>query len=295
MQSFLEFLAESKKKCKSGRRYLFRNPNMSFSEMRAGLNNLFSCNFSISNNLTEDDSENEKAIELNDEIMEIIKNNTVSAKEALQTIMEDLDKIASKIGYKATISDYVKEELIKRIVKCASANNIDINKKSLFVSELADRLNMFGTCKRPSKGDLGTFAKREGVSPTTPEYRKFITDLDEAVEVATTEITQPIETMLVNCAVLLSKVLQLPANIQQTNESKKFLKCCNKFYTDYATKKLEINDNAIGDVREFLTTICDYINMAKAHEKSTFKIGSKMYKLNTVLPNIESFRDIVEF
>lgn len=294
MQSFLEFLAESKK-CKAGRSYLFKNPNMSFSEMRAGLNNLFTCNFTISNNLTEDDSESDKAIELTDEIREIIKSDSMPVKEALQVVMDDLDKIASKVGYKATISDYVKEELIKRIVKCAGENGIDVNKKSLFVSELADRLNMIGVNRRPSKSDLGTFAKREGVSPATPEYKKFITDLDEAIEVATTEITQPIETMLVNCAVLLSKVLQLPATVQQTNESKKFKKCCDKFYTDYANKKLEINDNAIGDVREFLTTISDYINAAKAHEKLTFKIGSKMYKLNSVLPNIEYFKDIVNF
>jgi hypothetical protein len=128
MQSFLEFLAESKK-CKASRSYLFKNPNMSFSEMRAGLNNLFTCNFTISNNLTEDDSESDKAIELTDEIREIIKSDSMPVKEALQVVMDDLDKIASKVGYKATISDYVKEELIKRIVKCAGENGIDVNKK----------------------------------------------------------------------------------------------------------------------------------------------------------------------
>lgn len=290
--TFKEFLILESRAKHHNFPHLFKNANMTFSEIRAVLNNLFTCNVQFSDVLAEDDVGDEVK-EINAEIAECIKG-TIKPQDALKEVLESLDKIAESVGYKATLNDYIKDAFAKKIVKCAHEHDIDVNKNSLFVSELADRLNILGF-KRPTKSDLATFAKREGIKPSDSKYTEFLTALDEAVEVSQMEITHPVEEMLVNCAKLLGKIVLLPACIEQTNESKQFCKCCDRFYKNYSDKKLEINDNSIGDVREFLTNIQDYINHAKAMNKLTFKLGPKMYRLSTTLPNIECFKDIVEF
>lgn len=284
MKTFLEFLNESKNcQVKSGR--LINNLNTSFSQLRSIFNNLFSCDFTVSDVLSEDDNQG-NAVEVTPEIRSAITSTSISPKAALAGVQDDLGKLAAVTGYKASISDYMKDAFANRVVQCANDAGIEVNKNSLFISELADRVNNMSGAKRPSKSDLATYAKREGVSPGSEQYKAFIKNLDETLSSASADIVKPVENVLGNCIGSLGRVIYLPASIDDSKEAKQFRVASDKFFKKYP-QKIEINDNTVGDVRQYFSEINDYVNHAKATGKATFKLGDKMYKLQSVFPSLD--------
>ena len=289
-KTFKEYLAESKA-AKCGRPCFITNTNIAFSEFRSIFNNLFACNFSVSDALTEDDDQ-ESAKEVAAATVGAIQTGTISPEDALASALADLATLAATTGYKATVNDYIKDQFVAKIVEAAAEAGVDINKNSLFVSELSDRVNSLGLAKRPTKNDLATFAKREGVSPNTDTYKKFIEKLDETLSTAGNDIVNPVENMVANCIGSLGRVVRLPACLDESSEGKAFRTACEKFYKKYP-RKIEINDNSVGDVRQFLTDINDYVNYAKAKRKTTFKLNNKLYRLESVFPNLELLNALV--
>ena len=289
-KTFKEYFIESKV-AKNGRPCFLNNTNVAFSEFRSIFNNLFSCSFSVSDALTEDDDQ-ENPVDVSNATCAAIQTGTISPEDALAGALADLAVLAASTGYKATVNDYVKDQFVARIVEAAAEAGVDINKNSLFVSELSDRVNSLGLAKRPTKNDLATFAKREGVSPNTDTYKKFIDKLDETLAVAGTEIVNPVENMVANCIGSLGKVVRLPACLDESKEGKCFRTACEKFYKKYPSK-IEINDNSIGDVRQFLADMNDYVNYAKAARKRTFKMNNKIYRLDSIFPNLELLNALV--
>lgn len=289
-KTFKEYLIESKA-AKKGRPCFINNTNIAFSEFRSIFNNLFSCSFSVSDALTEDDDQ-ESANEVTAATCGEIQTGTISPEDALAGALADLAVLAASTGYKATVNDYVKDQFVSKIVEAAAAAGVDINKNSLFVSELSDRVNSLGLGKRPTKNDLATFAKREGVSPNTDQYKQFIEKLDETLSKVGPEIVNPVENMVANCIGSLGRVIRLPACLDESKEGKCFRSACEKFFKKYP-RKIEINDNSVGDVRQFLTDMNDYVNHAKAARKTTFKLNNKLYRLESVFPNLELLNALV--
>lgn len=103
--------------------------------------------------------------------------NAKTGKESLKEVLAELDKIVDGLGWGATIQDYAKERFEKYIVNRAIEADFPLSKGSQFVSELADRLSNVSK-RRPTKADLATFAKREGLDVKSEEYKNFINELD---------------------------------------------------------------------------------------------------------------------
>lgn len=129
--------------------------------------------------------------------------NTVSAKEALDEILSDLHDLVDGIGYSSTLSDYVKERYEKKIINAGIKSGITkISRGSKFVSELADRLSKISG-RKPTKADLATYAKAEGINTKSPEYREFLDEIEASLDTDNTEILLPIEKLVVKAGTLL--------------------------------------------------------------------------------------------
>ena len=134
-----------------------------------------------------------------------IKNSQEAAK-SLQSVLEQLDKLTDGVGYKCTISDYVKENIKKRIMNAAMKHDLDIDRNSDFVSEFADRISKVSGY-RPTKTDLMTYAKKSGINVYEDNYRNLISEMDSTSDVINEEIMRPLEDMVINAGVLLMKNL----------------------------------------------------------------------------------------
>ena len=86
----------------------------------------------------------------------------------------------------------------------ALEHGLDVSRGSDFVAELASRLsNVSG--RKPTKSDLLTFAKREGIDCKCDEYKSFIDDLEQHAEQTNTDIVRPIENLIAYAALMLMK------------------------------------------------------------------------------------------
>lgn len=132
--------------------------------------------------------------------------NAKTGKESLKEVLAELDKIVDGLGWGATIQDYAKERFEKYIVNRAIEADFPLSKGSQFVSELADRLSNVSK-RRPTKADLATFAKREGLDVKSEEYKNFVNELDQTLDDANAVIIKPLEDLVIKAGLMLMKNL----------------------------------------------------------------------------------------
>lgn len=153
--------------------------------------------------LQANDALKQKTFEITSPIVLKLKN-IKDVASALEDILADLDKIVDGLGYKATVADYAQERFKKYIVNVATKAGIDLNRNSDFVSELADRLsNVSG--RRPTKSDIATYAKKEGLDVGSTEYKDFINTLDASIRDANAAVIMPLEDIVAKAGNILMK------------------------------------------------------------------------------------------
>lgn len=115
-----------------------------------------------------------------------------SEKSILDSILARLRKLVDGIGWGCTIKYYVHDRLSRYLINKALEHGLDVSKNGTFVDELASRLSgMAVSC--PTKSDLVTFAKREGINCNSEAYKNFLNDIEEAAPHISRDIAAPIE------------------------------------------------------------------------------------------------------
>ena len=122
-------------------------------------------------------------------------------KEAINEVSKLLMELIDGLGYRATLNDYVKERYERKIMNCATKSGIDLRRSSEFVSEMVDRLSTM-SAKRPTMGDLTTYAKREGLDVKSERYKKFLEMIEGTLDTDNYEMLRPISILLNRIVVL---------------------------------------------------------------------------------------------
>lgn len=73
---------------------------------------------------------------------------------------------------------------------------MDVSRNSAFVNELVTRLSGTRAKVRPTKSDLMTFAKREGLNCHSDEYKEFLSDIESNADQVSQEIIAPLEDLI---------------------------------------------------------------------------------------------------
>ena len=81
------------------------------------------------------------------------------------------------------------------LVNKALEHGIDVSKNGALVNELTSRLSGMSSL-RPTKSDLATFAKREGVDVKSDGYKAFLDDVEQNAQRTNDDIMLPIEKVL---------------------------------------------------------------------------------------------------
>lgn len=165
---------------------------------------------------------------LRQETFEITKPNIlrlkslVTAKEALSKILERLNKFIDGVGWKCSLDQYVCDRYSRHIVNKALEHGIDVSRNSDFVNALARRLSQVSG-QKPTKSDLVTYAKCDGVNTRCDQYKAFLTDLEEHADETNGEIIRPIEDLIIYAGMTLMKNVMGFMSVDPSKTAKKFL------------------------------------------------------------------------
>ena len=202
-----------------------------------------------------------------------IKDN----ETALNEILAELDKIVDGFGYKATVAEYAQERFKKYIVNMATKAGLDLNRNSDFVVELADRMsNVSG--RNPTKSDIATYAKKEGLDIKSDEYKNFVNNLLQTAPIANSEVIAPLEDLVVKAGTVLMSNIEGYISLDPSGYAKKLA-------TEIDSVKKEFNNNdgltpqKVAMFKKNLVKLNKYGEVANPAEGIVFLYKGSPYKL----------------
>lgn len=226
---------------------------------------------------------------------EITKPNILKLK-SLQTSKETLDKILSKlnqfidgVGWKCSLNGYIQDRYGRHIVNKALEHGLDVSKNSEFVNELANRLsNISG--RKPTKQDLVTYAKREGIDCRSQQYRDLIDDLQKNSQATNEDIIKPIENLIAYAALQLMKNIEGYMSVDPSATAGKTLATLDDAIIKLNEKDIDMPPEKMLVFKKNLARIEKYHEMMPA-AGVLVKFKGKVYKMT---PNFGEANEILK-
>jgi len=222
-----------------------------------------------------------------------IKNSS-TAKECLNEVLQELDSLCDGIGYKSTINDYCKERYEKKIINAAKRSNLDLSRNSQFVSELADRLNTVSS-KKPTKADLVTFARRDGLNTNSQEYKDFIKAMESTMYEDNAEIIRPVENLVIKAGMKLIENMSGYLTVDNSINAKKL-----KARLDETLKELEDNENELPEnkykiMQKNIKKLADAGKDVSGVEGLVFTYKGHPFKLTGTFGSINALQNLLKY
>ena len=219
--------------------------------------------------------------------------NLPKSKKILDKILQQLSKFISGLGWKCSLNEYIQDRYSRQIVNKALEHGLDVSRGSDFVSELASRLsNVSG--RKPTKSDLLTFAKREGINCKCDEYKRFIDDLEQHAEQTNTDIVRPIENLIAYAALMLMKDVEGYMAADPSPKAKKALQQLNQDITQIEESDIELTPEKIAAFKKNLAKIEKYHeSMPTSGVAITYK--GKAYKLCPCFGDAHAILNIIKY
>lgn len=228
------------------------------------------------NALAANDALNQENAEISEPARLKIKNLS-TAKKILETVLAKLNNFIDGVGWKCSINDYVIDRYSRYLVNKALEHKLDVSRNSDFVKELASRLsNVSG--KKPTRSDLATFAKREGIDCKCQEYRDFIGDVESSSNETNDQIIKPIEDLIIFAGVQLMKIIEGFMAADPSKEAQKSLRTLDSTIMQIKEGEYDLSPESILAFKKNLAKIEKYHEMLPA-EGILFKYKNKVYKM----------------
>lgn len=200
-----------------------------------------------------------------------------TAKKILENVLAKLNQFIDGVGWKCTINDYVLDRYSRHLVNKALEHNLDVSRSSDFVKELASRLsNVSG--KKPTRSDLATFAKREGIDCKCQEYKDFIGDVEGSSNETNDQIVKPIEDLIIYAGMQLMKIIEGFMAADPSKAAQKALGTLDSTVMQIKEGEYDLSPESILAFKKNLAKIEQYHEMLPA-EGILFKYKNKVYKM----------------
>lgn len=185
-----------------------------------------------------------------------------SEKTVLKTVIDQLSKLIDGIGWGCTLDYYINDRACRCIVNKALQHNLDISKNGSLVTELVARI--CGTSTRPTKSDLATFAKREGINVNSDNYKNFLDDIETISTNLSKEIIMPIDSILYYAISVIAKNIAAMISIDPNPKTKSFLSKISLDLFDAAEsiEDCQCESDKILAIKNALSKLLKYIEFA---------------------------------
>lgn len=237
------------------------------------------------------------APQLNDEFQEISIDqlrslkNYCSEKTILPLLMDKLNSMVDGLGWGCTIDYYIHDKACRSIINKALEHNLDISKNGQLINELISRI--CGTSLRPTKSDLITFAKREGIDCKSDNYKNFLHSIEDDQQNIANEIIKPIDNMLYFAISKIANNIICLMNIDSNPQTKKILnKIAIELFTIADTiDNCEFECSKLDTIKHNISKLIDYIESAPVEIRIMH--GGTPYAIKQSIQNIKKLYDIV--
>ena len=248
--------------------------------------------FELLNILISNDKLTNKFASLNSEQLNMLRKCRAENK-ILSKIIEQLTKLVDGIGWGCSLKYYIQDKYSRSIVNKALEHGLDVSKNGSFVNELVSRLS--GTSfTRPTKSDLMTFAKREGIDCKSQEYKDFLNDIESTAKQTNKEVMAPIENMMYYA---LSNAVNNIVAMIALDPNPKAKKLLNQIALDLFNVCDEIDEcefdiEQIIDLKKTLQKICQYKDIAPTEIR--IMNGHKPYSITGYIDKLQKLCEVVE-
>ena len=215
-----------------------------------------------------------------------------SEKKVLGDILDALKALVDGIGWGCSLKYYIQDKYSRSIVNKALEHGLDVSKNGAFVNELVSRLS--GTSSsRPTKSDLVTFAKREGIDCQSQEYKDFLNDIEANAESTNREVMAPIEDLVcyaLQCAA--NNVLAMMA-LDPNPKAKKLLSQidANAIGSSSSIEDCNFDASKLEGIKKALQKVCKYIELMPAEVR--VMNGGKPYSVVGQVNKLQKLADLI--
>lgn len=200
-----------------------------------------------------------------------------NAKKILERVLAKLNEFINGVGWKCTINDYILDRYSRHLVNKALEHGLDVSRNSDFVFELANRLsNVSG--KKPTRSDLVTYAKREGLDTKSQEYRDFVMDVESSAAETNDQIVKPLEDLIIYAGFQLMKSIEGFMAADPSKEAQRAFADLDSAITQVKENEFDYSQEKIAAFKKNLAKIEKYHEMLPA-EGVLFKYRGKVYKM----------------
>lgn len=215
--------------------------------------------------------------------------NCTSSKKVLDKILAKLNEFINGVGWGCSVNSYIQDKYSRYIINKALEYGLDVSRNSSFVNELVSRMS--GTKMKPTKSDLVTFAKREGLNCGSDEYKNFISDIESDGKEKSAEIIQPIEDLIYYAVCMAMNNILGYLAIDPNVKTQKFLDGIDGSCYGLSEGETEYKycKDKLDSIRKNLSKVNQYIEDYQYYPKdgvvimyksNPYKVVSKLGKLN---------------
>lgn len=185
-------------------------------------------------------------------------------KKALGEVLAALSKLIDGLGWGCSLKYYIEDKYSRYIINKALEHGLDISKNGQLANELVSRLS--GASLRPTKSDLVTFAKREGINCKSDAYKQFLDDIENTSSQMSHEIISPIEKILCYAISCVANNVIAMMQLDPNPKAQKMLSsvAINLFDAKQSIDQCEFDINNLQDLKKALAKLCAYQEIAPA-------------------------------
>lgn len=219
--------------------------------------------------------------------------STTASRDALAKILGKLGEFIDGVGWKCSLDQYVCDKYSRHIVNKALEHGIDVSRGSDFVNTLARRLSRVSG-QKPTKSDLATYAKCDGVNTRDPRYKEFLQDLEDNAEAENQEIIRPVESLLAYACMTIMKNAMGFMSCDPSRAAKKILADLEDSVQAVDEGEFEFSPEKIARLKQNLAKVDRYAQAAPA-EGVVFRYKGKVYKMTAPWRAVGEMASLVKY
>lgn len=216
---------------------------------------------------------------------------SMSGKRAMEQICEVLNKFIDGVGWGCSLNSYIQDKYSRHIINKALEYGLDVSRNSNFVNELANRMS--GTSIRPTRSDLVTFAKREGLDCKSDSYKNFLADIEQDADEVCKKIIQPIENLIYKALIMAVRNAVGYMSLDPSEKTQKFVTELNDTFPNLDEDDCEFCADQLKSLKKNLAKIDQYSSALPPSVVIMYK--SKPYQIASKCGNLSDLCNIINF
>ena len=215
-----------------------------------------------------------------------------TGEESLKLVLDKLATLIDGLGWNSTINDYAQERFEKYIINMAIKADLELSRKSTFVSKLAERISNLSK-RSVTKSDLNAYAKSEGLDIKSQEFKDFVNLVDQTKDEANQHAIAPLEDLVIYAGLLLMKNLVGYISADPKKTSKRLAVELDSAINEISQAKLD--DRKLARFKKNLVKLDKWQREVMPTEGIVFLYKGKVFKMTGTFGAVNQLVNLLKY